>query len=179
MTGPLKNARHEQFAQRIFKGESASDAYSSVYKIKGAAARVNASRLLSKANVSERIANLQSKTESKNVLSIQEKRELYALIVRTPIADIDENSILCASVKRITTDQGGSIEYKTLDKLKATELDTELAGHIKAAEAQSLTVNVGVAVTIMTEEKLKQISEKKRIAIEQRQADRHRALGNG
>jgi phage terminase small subunit len=55
----LKNPRHERFARELAKGNSATEAYiASGYDAVGAAARVNASRLLTNANISARIAEL-------------------------------------------------------------------------------------------------------------------------
>jgi phage terminase small subunit len=59
MAGPLKNARHERFAQELAKGKSQVDAFTLAgYAAKGAAARANSSRLLTDANVANRVAIL-------------------------------------------------------------------------------------------------------------------------
>lgn len=116
--------------------------------------------------VESRVSAIQRASETETTLTIREKRELYAMVVRTPIGQIDENSILCGSVKRTTTESGGSIEYKTLDKLKATELDTELAGHIQP-RGNGVTVNVGVNISA---ERQRELFEKKKAAIERRKS---------
>lgn len=67
MTGPLKNARHERFAQERAKGLSVDAAY--------AAAgfnphRGNAHRLSTKENVADRIAALQGKAAEKTAVTV-------------------------------------------------------------------------------------------------------------
>lgn len=71
MAGPLKNARHERFAQELAKGECASGAYQrSGYSAKGAAARANASRLLTNANISSRVLELKEKAAEKTIITV-------------------------------------------------------------------------------------------------------------
>ncbi len=105
--------------------------------------------MLKKAEIQSRITELQRAGEDEALLTIREKREFYAAIVRTPIGEIDDNHPLCQAVKRIeaTEKGGGSVEYRMPDKLKATQLDNELSGHVKQV---GTTVNVGVAVNNIT-----------------------------
>lgn len=59
MSGPLKNARHERFAMEYIVDLNATQAYARAgYTAKGNAAEVNAARLLRKAQVQARIAEL-------------------------------------------------------------------------------------------------------------------------
>ena len=59
MATPLPSARHEAFAQAVASGMSASKAYSLAYaRPRNGATRSSAARLLTKANVRRRIAEL-------------------------------------------------------------------------------------------------------------------------
>lgn len=162
----LKNAQHERFANEIAKGRDNTSAYQAAYpKSSRVAARKGGSRLLTNEDIQGRIVDLQRKTEDKTTLSIMEKRQFYALIVRTPIGEIDDNHPLCQAVKRTETKDGGSVEFKMPDKLRATELDNELSGHVKQV---GTTVNVGVAVNNITatEEQRTELISRKRAAAE-------------
>lgn len=64
---PLKNIRHEKFAQEILNAPSNTEAYTRVYPQKNREiARVNASLLLSSANVRERVLELMQSKEATN-----------------------------------------------------------------------------------------------------------------
>ena len=69
----LQNSRHERFAQEIMKGRFQCDAYRAAgYQVKDdATARANASRLLTNANIRDRIIELNTKAAEKTVLSKQ------------------------------------------------------------------------------------------------------------
>lgn len=62
MTGPLKNARHERFAQEVAIGKTAGPAYEAAgYNAKGHAAEAAGSRLLKNVEVKARVAEVQGK----------------------------------------------------------------------------------------------------------------------
>jgi len=169
----LPNAKHERFAQAIAKGVDATKAYGQVYpKAKKGSANRAGARLLAIVRVRDRVAELQGKAEDETLLSIAEKRRFCADVLRTPIGEIDETSPLCHSVKRTTGEHGNTVEYKAVDKLKALQLDNELAGHVILAERQAVSVNVGVAVAVnvMTEERRAELMAKKQAAIARRLA---------
>lgn len=68
----LGNQRHELFAQAVAKGASATAAYREAgYEASGHAAESNASRLLRKAEVAGRVAELQGRAAEKAVLTRQ------------------------------------------------------------------------------------------------------------
>jgi phage terminase small subunit len=72
MPGPLKNARHERFAQELAKGKSQSEAYKSAgYSADGNSAEVNAARLLRNAKVSARVEELKGKAAERTVVTIE------------------------------------------------------------------------------------------------------------
>jgi phage terminase small subunit len=67
MTGPLKNARHEKFAQELAKGKSKAGAY----KLAGFDGdRTAASRLSTNVNVTRRIAELKAKAAERTVVTV-------------------------------------------------------------------------------------------------------------
>lgn len=127
----LSNAKHEAFVQRMAKGENAGDAYKAIYRVKQmTVAAANGHRLLRNASISARLLEIQREVHSDTLLTVAEKREFYASVLRTPIGAIDENNPLCHSVKRTFSERGETVEYKALDKLKASELDSALAGDL-------------------------------------------------
>lgn len=70
MPGPLKNSRHERFAQELAKGKAQHDALQLAgFKASGNAARVNASRLLTDANVAARVVELKARAAEKAVVT--------------------------------------------------------------------------------------------------------------
>lgn len=71
--GALANQRHELFAQAVAKGKSQREAYLSAgYSVRAEIADVNASRLLSDARVSGRVAELQEKAAEKVGLTLND-----------------------------------------------------------------------------------------------------------
>jgi phage terminase small subunit len=71
MPGPLKNARHERFAQELAKGKSQSEAYKLAgYDATGNAAEVNAARLLRNAQVSARVGQLKQRAAEKVIVTV-------------------------------------------------------------------------------------------------------------
>lgn len=168
---PLKNAQHEAFAQKVSTGMPVTEAYQKVFGSKQASAKTCGSRLLSK--VSERVAAIQSGQKLKAThLTIEEKRDLYANIVRTPISEVDEHSILCQSFKRTITESGSMVtEYKMIDKLAAIKMDDALSGHVVQAAAQiNIQNNATFNVVVMSEPRRRALMDKKRAAIEKRLA---------
>lgn len=101
----LANQRHEKFAQRIASGMSGAAAYRTTYGARGATAEVNASKLLRNAKVRDRVADLKECSATAAILSLSEKREILAGVVR-----------------------GGEADAKLSDRLRALELDAKLAG---------------------------------------------------
>ena len=68
MPGPLKNARHERFAQELAKGKSQSEAYGLAGYCED---RTAASRLSTNVNVIARATELKSKAADKAVITIE------------------------------------------------------------------------------------------------------------
>lgn len=68
MTGPLKNARHEKFAQELAKGKSQVEAYAAAgYEPKES----NASRLIANDKVAARVEELKGRAAERAVVTIE------------------------------------------------------------------------------------------------------------
>jgi phage terminase small subunit len=101
MPGPLKNARHERFAQELAKGASQAEAYARAgYK----PSEQHASRLARNGKVRERLAQLQSAMAEKAI----------------EIAAIDAAWVLRQ------VNHTGLIEYKNLSD---EEIEARIAAH--------------------------------------------------
>lgn len=138
----LANPKHEAFAQKVATGMPQGEAYRQTIGGRSEALNASATRLVKK--VKDRIQAIQVQTEDKTLLTITSKRVFYHSIVY----DKDES---------------------TKNKLRATQLDSELAGHIQK-DQQAVTINNNVSVLVMTEDRRKELIHKKRMAIERRRA---------
>ncbi len=126
---PLQDAQHERFACLLAEGAGVSAAYVLAGYRESPA---SATRLSKKVNVAERVEWLKQQAASDTVLSIKEKREFLARVVRTPIGEVDRTSDLCQEV----TETDDSTKYKMPDKLSAIRLDNDLAGEGSEAKGQ-------------------------------------------
>ena len=113
----LANPRHEQFAQRVATGKSATAAYRLVYA-KAKNADVMGPRLLGNVGVRARVAELQARSATAATLTMQQRREI---------------------AREIALDT----KARNSDRLAAIMADAKLAGELKP----EATVNVGVQVT--------------------------------
>jgi hypothetical protein len=68
MDGPLKNARHERFAQELAKGETADAAFVAAGYVRN---RGNATRLKANESVSARVLELKGKAADKAVVTVE------------------------------------------------------------------------------------------------------------
>jgi len=94
---------------------------------------VQAARLLR--IVRSRVAQIAASAETQTVLTLAEKRQFLADVVRTPIGWIDENSPLAQSAEYQRTGRGDNprslMKVRALDKLRALELDAKLSGELR------------------------------------------------
>ncbi|MEQ8226707.1 MAG: hypothetical protein RIA64_01375 [Rhodospirillales bacterium] len=67
MSGPLKNARHEKFAQGLAEGKTADQSYADAGYVPN---RKNASRLKSKEDVQARVKELQERAQKRHDVTI-------------------------------------------------------------------------------------------------------------
>ena len=73
----LSNPRHERFAQELATGQSAARAYAVAgYRAGGNAAEVGASRLIRKAQVKARLAELQERAAIRTEITIERLTEM-------------------------------------------------------------------------------------------------------
>lgn len=109
MVTPMLKPKHQKFVEAIASGSSGSNAYKAAYPgTSDRVARVNASRLLARADVKEELSKLQKDLRAETVLSLIGKREF-----------------LCA----VVLSKDGRV--KMSDKLRAIELDAKLAGELR------------------------------------------------
>lgn len=136
MTGPLKNARHEKFAQERAKGKSVDKAYVAAgFR----ANRGNAARLNANESVQARIAELQERAAEKAVITaadiaeqLDEDREFARLNKQGAAAvsaTLGKAKVLGLMPERHehTGKNGGPIEYRDLS-------DEEIEARIRAHE---------------------------------------------
>ena len=101
------------------------------------------SRLFDKVHVrryaEEILAKAKRKAEQSRFLSLEEKREFLANVVRTPVGEVDETSSL---VQEVTHSADGSRKIKLPDKHRALELDARLMGEFQ----DSVRLDIGEKV---------------------------------
>ena len=138
MPGPLKNARHERFAQELAKGATADAAYAAAgYKPN----RCNASRLKSKENIFDRVQELTGRIADK----VTEKVAIDAAWVLKKAVELHEKCLkenafpaakgaleLIGKHKEVQAfreqiEHSGLVEYRNLS-------DEEIAARIAAHE---------------------------------------------
>ena len=121
----LTNARHERFAQLVAAGTSASEAYRKAgYTSKNV--NVHGPRLMANGGIKERVREILAKVEKKTLLTIEERRQFLADVVRAEVSKIPLNSHLIQSIK---TGKDGT-EIRLPDKVKSLELDAKMAGEL-------------------------------------------------
>lgn len=135
----LKNHRHEAFAQAKARGMSGSAAYRKTYGTNSKNVNDLAAQLSAKLSIQKRIDELQQMAEHATLLSIEDKRIFYAKTMNNPFAEMR-------------------------DRLKASSLDSELAGHVKMASG----VEVNLHVAMLTEDRREAMMQRKREAVARR-----------
>lgn len=136
MAGPLKNSRHEKFAQELFKGSTADGAYASAgYKPDRGAA----SRLSAKVNIRERVAELHE--EAAQLAKVDAAYVLrQAVKLHEKCLNENENNTAARALELIGKhksvqafkefiEHSGRIEYANISD---EELEARIAAHEKA-----------------------------------------------
>ncbi len=123
---PLRNHRHEAFARRVVTGESLTQAYRQVYGTNAKAAGANGARLMKNDSVIRRVGWLQTQSATSAVMTLIQQRQYLARVIRTPIAQVNEESDLCQRFKRTARVYSKAMP----DKLCAVKLDCQLAGYL-------------------------------------------------
>lgn len=131
MPGPLKNRRHEAFANEVFrqmpKGGNTADIYRKFYpKVSRKASDAAASRLLKTVKV--RISEIQSTVTARSALTMAERRDFLARVVRAnPKAlDLDKDGDLLEEFSQ----EAGKIRFKLPSKRGCVMDDARLAGEL-------------------------------------------------
>jgi hypothetical protein len=134
---PLKNPRWEQFALMLAQREcSAAEAYRQAVsrRCSDKTSHVEACKLSKHSAVSMRLRWLARRAEEKArekaeraAMSIAEKRIFLARVVRTPVAQLTKSDVLCGEWSEQTDHRGTIIRVRMPDKLRAIQLDNELA----------------------------------------------------
>lgn len=104
---------------------TAKDAHRAIYGTEGHPAEVGGSRLLRNPEVAAHIASIRQAAETVAMMTLREKREFLARIVRATPSDAIADPTLGAEVTELP---GGGRRVKMPDKLRAIELDSRLAG---------------------------------------------------
>lgn len=137
-SNPLPDAQHERFACELAKGCSQDEAY---VKAGFKQNRGNAARLKANERVSQRLEWLQRKAATMTVLSIDEKRDFLARLLRVKGAAIDEEKD-GDLINGLKYDAAGNRILILPDKLKAIQLDNDLAGDGSEANAATALSNL-------------------------------------
>ena len=88
----MLTSKQENFVINLLKGMNQSAAYQLAYGCKSAnVAKVNASRLLTKANVKAKYEELTKQTESAAVMSVEERKARLSEIARARLTDYQES----------------------------------------------------------------------------------------
>lgn len=110
---PAINARQELFCQFVAAGDNQTEAYTKAgFKATREAARRNAARMLTKADIKARIKEILDANPDVSLAKMtkQEKLDILATLIRTPM---------------------NSEAVKVADKLRAIELHSKLLGHFE------------------------------------------------
>ena len=131
------NSRQKKFCSLYVQGETAGNIAQSHRKagyicptIEGHGG--NGIRLLRSERIQKEIAKLREKAFSREALSYAEKRSYLARCVRTPVGELHEGSDLAQEVTITESKEGTTKRIKGVDRLRALELDSKLAGDFYA-----------------------------------------------
>lgn len=138
---PLENLQHERFAQLVAAGEEQGKAYQRIYPgVSPASVHASASRLLR--NVKQRVQWLQGRSASATTLSMRERREFLARVVRSKLhaLDLEKDGDLVQEIVYNSGEEGGGVKKLRLPgKRECIMADAELAGEL-AGTISSVTL---------------------------------------
>ncbi len=143
-----KDPRHQRFADLRLRGESLREAYRGAgYKLDDRSSS-NAKRLENRLDVQAYMHAVRAAAAGDTVMSVQEKREFLARIVRVPLIKIDPtnpddpNADLIKKTKRRVVEGNEQDpkawihdELEKYDALRAIDEDNKLAGDDPASKA--------------------------------------------
>lgn len=146
----LLNGHHETFCQKMALGVFSNySCYLQAYPeetVTAAAARVNASKLLTNANIQARIAWIREEALKSVKHTIEESVLWCKRVIETPVGYIDEESPLAQEVERTITgtEEEGVVtkaKVKSPSKMDAQKHLDDLLGFKKADKAQEKTAD--------------------------------------
>ena len=97
MTGPLKNPRHERFAQELAKGKSQGEAYADAGY---SPSRSSAARLASDANICARVAVLQERVAKRTEVTVAGITERLLRIARRRVSEEGQEGVRAFLARR-------------------------------------------------------------------------------
>lgn len=159
---PLRNQRHELFCYEIAKGSKGSAAYSKVYGTRGNSSEVNAYKLLRNAKIVARVRELQTAAAKGKVMDLAEMLEFLSNVKRTPVGEITADHELAQRVE--ITEDGTKVWMP--DKRACVELCARLQGMLVEKAKVEHSGKIDSTVTL-TEDRRKDIMERRRAALEQ------------
>ncbi|CAN5430562.1 hypothetical protein BH09VER1_BH09VER1_30560 [soil metagenome] len=125
----LKNGKHERFAVLVAEGMTKTKAYGKVYPEAGVGtAHTMSAKLANRADIAERIAELQEQNATEVKRALGEKFKFLKAVALTPYEEVDETSPLVRSVRK--TDQG--VAYTLWDRVAAVKMYSKLKGDLDA-----------------------------------------------
>jgi hypothetical protein len=163
------NPRQRKFAELAATGIPAGRAYEQAgYNAKSAlVADSAAARLSANVKVAAYVREIRAAAAEQGkddaILTIREKREYLARVVRTPIGDVTTDSDLCQEHARTDGPESSFEKFKMPGKLEAIKLDSLLAGELADPNKHG-DVNVSVNVTVSAE-KLREIQDRRKAAL--------------
>lgn len=114
---PLDNSKHEKFVQLVASGNSQSDSYKKVYKLKKSDdfAKVNASQLLTNTNIQKRLQFLKNQNAEQDALTRAEKRQILAEFARNKTLSAKERISAIETDNKMTGDNDESKAIPTFN----------------------------------------------------------------
>lgn len=163
----LDNPQHEKFAQLVASGMDTKEAYSQVYpKCTPDSAEASGSRLLGIVN--QRVKFIQGNSATETTLTMQERREFLARVVRAKIheIDFDKDGDLIQEITRIegTEKKEGIEKYRLPGKRECVLLDAQLSGEMPDKPSMNINLNNQINVVTITEDRRKELIDKRRAA---------------
>jgi len=138
----LLNGHHEKFCQKMALGMFSNySCYLQAYPDSTVeAARVNASKLLTNANIRDRIAWIREDALKRVKITLEEQLLWYQTVAVTPTGYVDAESPLCQEVN-YDAETGAVTKIKMPSKMDAKKQIDKLMGFEKADKAQERTAD--------------------------------------
>jgi hypothetical protein len=132
-----RDPRHQRYADNILAGHTGQDSYRMAYaactpKLTPASADTGHKRLKKNPEVIAYLRAVRAATASATVLTVTEKREFLARVVRTPITELqiegESGGDMIKSYSISESESSRNVRIEKHDPLKAIEIDNRIAG---------------------------------------------------